>query len=46
MKCTDCGYNYRDIDEDGNLIGVAYCHYDNDDCVPCEDDEEDDDLEV
>ena len=45
-RCEQCGYQWPDVDENGELINAPYCHYEGpDEWAPCNQDdyiEEDD----
>ena len=41
-RCEQCGYQWPDVDEEGNVISAPYCHYEGpDEWAPCAQDEYD-----
>ena len=39
-KCTNCGYYWADLDEDGAPLSFEYCHFEGPDgWAPCEQDD-------
>ena len=39
-RCEQCGYQWPDVDENGELISAPYCHYEGpDEWAPCAQDE-------
>ena len=45
-RCEQCGYQWPDVDEEGNLISAPYCHFEGPDgWAPCEQDEYEDEYD-
>ena len=45
-RCEQCGYQWPDVDENGELISAPYCHYEGpDEWAPCAQDDYEEDYD-